>query len=150
MSPHLPDGDPRKVTISGKPADPTCVTCVDTGAPQPIDPATGMHRDYWVLSEEERSKGFVRPVRRSYRHVGLRPTYPTRELTAEESKRNADYGYVAFEPYPPGGPVLGRFWTRAQLASGCGQVTTMGLALSETYARDPSFYGATLREGNAS
>ena len=25
----------------------------------------------------------------------------------------------------------------------CGGVTTMGLALCETYARDPSFYGAT-------
>lgn len=25
----------------------------------------------------------------------------------------------------------------------CGTVTTMGLALSETYARDPTFYGAT-------
>lgn len=25
----------------------------------------------------------------------------------------------------------------------CGAVTTMGQALSETYARDPSFYGAT-------
>jgi hypothetical protein len=25
----------------------------------------------------------------------------------------------------------------------CGSVTTMGRALSETYARDPSFYGAT-------
>lgn len=25
----------------------------------------------------------------------------------------------------------------------CGTTTTMGLALSETYARDPSFYGAT-------
>jgi hypothetical protein len=25
----------------------------------------------------------------------------------------------------------------------CGAVTTMGLALCETYARDPSFYGAT-------
>jgi hypothetical protein len=25
----------------------------------------------------------------------------------------------------------------------CGTVTTMGRALSETYARDPSFYGAT-------
>lgn len=28
----------------------------------------GMQRDYLVLSEEERSKGFVRPVRRSYIH----------------------------------------------------------------------------------
>lgn len=25
----------------------------------------------------------------------------------------------------------------------CGTVTTMGLALAETYARDPKFYGAT-------
>lgn len=25
----------------------------------------------------------------------------------------------------------------------CGSVTTMGTALSETYARDPNFYGAT-------
>ncbi|GAB3884441.1 hypothetical protein [Terrabacter terrigena] len=26
---------------------------------------------------------------------------------------------------------------------GCGAVTTMGLRLAETYARDPKFYGAT-------
>lgn len=50
---------------------------------------------YIVLSEEERAKGFVRPVRRSYRH------------------------------------------------NQCGTVTTMGTALAETYARDPSFYGGT-------
>lgn len=30
---------------------------------------TGMHSDYLVLNEEERSKGFVRPVRRSYIHL---------------------------------------------------------------------------------
>lgn len=34
-----------------------------------IDPATGMQRTYLVLSEEERDKGFVRPIRRSYRHL---------------------------------------------------------------------------------
>jgi hypothetical protein len=28
-------------------------------------------------------------------------------------------------------------------ADGCGATTTMGLELCETYARDPSFYGAT-------
>ncbi len=33
-----------------------------------IDPATGMQRGYVVLSEEERAKGFVRPVRRTYIH----------------------------------------------------------------------------------
>jgi hypothetical protein len=54
---------------------------------------------YLVLSEEERAKGFIRPLRRSYVH-------------------NA-------------GP------------NACHAVTTMGLALCETYARDPKFYGAT-------
>jgi hypothetical protein len=34
-----------------------------------IDPRTGMQKAYVVLSEEERAKGFVRPVRRSYQHV---------------------------------------------------------------------------------
>lgn len=53
---------------------------------------------YLVLSDEERAKGFVRPLRRAYVHVRGRA---------------------------------------------CGTVTTMGLALCETYARDPKFYGAT-------
>lgn len=57
---------------------------------------SGQHEVYLVLSEEERAKGFVRPVRRAYKHT-----------------------------------------------RGCGNVTTMGLALCETYARDPSFYGRT-------
>jgi hypothetical protein len=33
-----------------------------------IDPRTGMQKAYVVLSEAERAKGFVRPVRRSYLH----------------------------------------------------------------------------------
>jgi hypothetical protein len=40
----------------------------DTSAPAPVDPATGQHKDHWVLSPEERAKGFVRPVRTSYKH----------------------------------------------------------------------------------
>lgn len=56
----------------------------------------GQQEVYLVLSEEERAKGFVRPVRRSYKHLA------------------------------------------------CGSVTRMGLALSETYARDPKFYGGTM------
>jgi hypothetical protein len=51
---------------------------------------------YLVLSEDERAKGFVRPLRRAYVHT-----------------------------------------------DGCGALTTMGLALCETYARDPAFYGST-------
>lgn len=32
-------------------------------------PRKGQQQDYVVLAEEERAKGFVRPVRRSYRHL---------------------------------------------------------------------------------
>lgn len=64
-------------------------------APDPDVDSRGMHKSYWVLSQRERAKGFVRPVRRSYLHAT------------------------------------------------CGSITTMGLALAETYARDPSFYGST-------
>lgn len=60
----------------------------------PEDPAP-QAEVYLVLSEEERAKGFVRPLRRSYTHTT------------------------------------------------CGASTHMGLALCETYARDPKFYGAT-------
>lgn len=55
----------------------------------------GQQEKYLVLSEEERAKGYVRPLRRSYVHLK------------------------------------------------CGAVTTMGQAIAETYARDPSFYGGT-------
>lgn len=34
-----------------------------------IDPRTGMQKGYVVLSDEERAKGFVRPVRSAYRHI---------------------------------------------------------------------------------
>jgi len=70
----------------------------------PTDPRLGHGADeqptpqnstYLVLSDAERAKGFVRPVRRTYRHTT------------------------------------------------CGGVTTMGLAIAETYARDPKFYGST-------
>jgi hypothetical protein len=109
-----------------------------------LNPATGQQLGYVVLSAEERAKGFVRPLRRTYRHVGERPTYPSRPLTEEERGRYAEFEYVAFEPYPESEtPRTGRFWTAAQLASGCGGVTIMGLAIAETYARDPKFYGGT-------
>lgn len=109
-----------------------------------INPATGMQKGYVVLSAEERAKGFVRPVRRSYKHVGVRPRHPLRDLTPEEHERYDPIGYVKFEEYPESErPATGRYWTQAQLESGCGTVTTMGLALAETYARDPKFYGGT-------
>jgi hypothetical protein len=54
------------------PVDRTAQTLID-GSPvtedhREIDPETGQQKGYVVLSEEERKKGFVRPVRRSYIH----------------------------------------------------------------------------------
>lgn len=106
---------------------------------------TGMQKTYLVLSDEERAKGFVRPVRRTYVHIGEKPKYPLRDLTEEEKERYKASGYVAFETYPEiKEPLKGRYWSQQQLdAKGCGVATTMGLALSQTYARDPSFYTGT-------
>jgi len=70
----------------------------------PKDPDLGYGADekpvpqqkkYLVLSEQERAKGFIRPVRQSYIHKT------------------------------------------------CMTKTTMALAIAETYARNPKFYGAT-------
>lgn len=116
-----------------------------------IDPATGQQKSYVVLSEEERAKGFVRPVRDSYRHVGPPPPKnPLRDLTAEEVERYKEFGYVKYEAYPESeSSVVGKFWTRKELdrARGCGAITTMGRSLAETYARDPGFYGGTFCVG---
>lgn len=116
------------------------------------DRGDGQQKSYLVLSDQERAKGFVRPVRLSYRHVGIvGPQNPLRALTAEEHERygGPDVGYVKFEAYPEGSQrssATGRFWTQAQLdkvGKGCGAVTTMGQAIAETYAREPRFYGGT-------
>lgn len=71
------------------------------------------NKAYLVLSEQERAKGFVRPVRDSYRHVGA-------------EGRTAYLSAALREP-----------------GDGCGQVTTMSRALAETYARAPAFYSGT-------
>lgn len=110
-------------------------------APVPQNPV------YLVLSDEERAKGFVRPVRDSYIHVGRHFMGQTRELTDDEKARfvQPDDGdpFVLVEMLPEGKE---RFWTKAeyeQVGKGCSTVTTMGRALSETYAREPRFYGST-------
>lgn len=101
---------------------------------------------YKSLAPELRTPAnFIRPLRHSYVHVGIKPTYPTRPLTAEETARYAAQNYVCFEQYPASeAPVTGRFWTLKQLASvGCGEVTQMADELAETYAVDPKFYSST-------
>ncbi len=82
------------------PVDRSDVQLTD-GAPVPEDRShtelkpNGQQRDYVVLSDAERAKGFVRPYRDAYRHQT------------------------------------------------CGKITTMGRAIAETYARDPTFYSGT-------
>lgn len=112
----------------------------------------GQQRSYLVLSEAERAKGFVRPVRLSYRHVGIAgPQHPLRDLTDHEREFFAGEGYVKAEEWRTDDPddcdgTRCRFWTQAELdniGKGCGAVTTMGVALAETYARQPGFYSGT-------
>lgn len=86
-------------------------------AAQRVEGNTGQHGSYIVLCEEERKKGFVRPYRDSYKHVG--------RLERDNAASDAGVHEVQHR------------------IGGCGTVTTMGRALSETYARDPKFYGAT-------
>jgi hypothetical protein len=67
----------RKAAVNiwqGIPVDHSKQTLTDGSPVTPdhreIDPATGMQKGYVVLSVEERAKGgFVRPVRRSCRHL---------------------------------------------------------------------------------
>ena len=124
------------------------------------------HTKYLVLSEEERAKGFIRPVSRTYIHVGKKierdeegrllgrlikidePDYPKNEYYTKEK------GYGGYIMYPKNDAtsVVGRYIKfdelnaiieRKKYYGGCASATTMGLALSETYARDPKFYGST-------
>lgn len=79
------------MALTDDPTDPRLTRGAD-----PVDgPYTPQAEVYLVLPEEDRAKGFVRPVRRSYWHIT------------------------------------------------CGKITTMGVSLAETYARQPDFYGAT-------
>ena len=134
----------KKCTTDGRPPE---KGYENAPTPQPIGPS-GQAGAYWVLCEDERKKGFVRPVRDSYKHVGSPgPKYELRDLTEEEKTRYKEFNYVKFEAYPESErPITGRYWTQHDLSrinNGCGTVTTMGRALSETYARKPDFYGST-------
>jgi hypothetical protein len=136
----------RLATTSGK-------TPEHFGSPAPTleTKENGQHSSYWILSESERAKGFVRPVRTAYKHVGRpAPKYPMRGATPEEIEQFKDEGWIEFEVYPEGSNGLGKWWSQADLDSvgnGCGTVTTMSRAIAETYAREPGFYGATMCVG---
>jgi hypothetical protein len=116
----------------------------------------GQNTCYLVLSEEERAKGFVRPYRESYVHVGKMPHYKGVWYMLDEEKKKEFPGkdYVAVMTVilnESGDPVGGSYVTQEELdawkagkrVGGCGTSTRMGSAIAETYARNPSFYGAT-------
>lgn len=78
----------EKTTLSGKPPS----SDATPGAPGKLDHTTGMFEDYWVLSEAERAKGFVRPVRRSYMHRdGCQSVTTMAQALAETYARNPKF-----------------------------------------------------------
>lgn len=118
------------------------------GIDKPSGP-DGENEAYLVLSEEERVKGFVRPVRGSYLHLGRTVCGKVRNngerdrtgrqwvCTGELHHEGVCYTWkaVSDEAVLPA--------SHDHLLGGCGTVTTMGQALAETWARDVSFYNRT-------
>lgn len=130
--------------------------CTTSGAPVADVRAnqkneTGQHDGYIVLCPEERAKGFVRPYRDRYEHVG-RSICGKLIASAGENILGGSR-FICDEPHGHEGQCVGSHRVvsqpehadieRTHRIGGCNGVTTMGRALSETYARDPSFYGAT-------
>lgn len=74
-----------RVPASGKPAEPG-----REHAPTPTAEThpDGQAKDHWVLSDEERAKGFIRPVRRAYKHLkcGAVTTMPQKIAETYASK----------------------------------------------------------------
>jgi hypothetical protein len=66
-------------------------------APDPdVDPVTKQHGAYWVLSASERAKGFVRPVRRSYRHATCGSVTTMGQALAETYAAKPDFYGATF------------------------------------------------------
>lgn len=57
--------EPTRVTNSGQPP----MDGEHLGVPNVEKREDGQHVDHWILSDAERAKGFVRPVRRTYVHT---------------------------------------------------------------------------------
>lgn len=67
--------------------------------PASVDTSTGpdgQQRDYLVLSEEERAKGFCRPVRRSYRHMKCGTVTTMGQAIAETYARDPKFYGATF------------------------------------------------------
>jgi len=134
----MSDEAPKLCTTSGEPVEVVRANQTEK---------TGQHQSYIVLCPDERAKGFVRPYRDAYKHVGR--TIARCQVTWQgvddadphqcigRADHVLDHEFDALMIFnEPLKDMHGR-------EGGCGSVTTMGRALSETYARDPHFYGAT-------
>jgi hypothetical protein len=86
MSSHNYD-ESQRVPLSGNPP----VSGNDAPAPDMATNACGMHKDYWVLSDEERAKGFVRPVRLSYVHLKCGTSTRMNQKIAETYARDPKF-----------------------------------------------------------
>lgn len=117
----------------------------------------GQNSCYLVLSEEERSKGFIRPYRDSYIHMGRKYSDGIRILEQPEKSEFNGNTYVAIANISIDGKLMGgSYITQKELdeynktggyIGGCGVVTTMNRGISETYARNNKFYSATFCVG---
>lgn len=142
--------EPRMTLTDGQPVP-------EDGSHRTIDPTTGLQKGYVVLSEEERAKRFVKPVRRTYIHGGHRvcgkdlgeygqfSTYygeGARRVCHEDKGHTGECGENGNSVYIATLPEFTRLQTTGRY-KGCDGSTTMSRALAETYARDPKFYSGT-------
>jgi hypothetical protein len=77
------------------PVDRSCRVLTDGSPVTPkhreIDPATGQQKGYVVLCDAERAKGFVRPVRETYRHLTCGTTTTMGRKLAETYARDPGF-----------------------------------------------------------
>lgn len=136
--------EPKMCTTSGRP--------VETVRSEQTE-KTGQHKDYIVLCPDERAKGFVRPYRDAYRHVGEKMCGAYIDPPHIRNNPENTQTLICRKAVGHEGSCGDLWWTlphaeaeqvhRTKRRGGCGKITTMGRSLAETYARDPKFYGAT-------
>lgn len=112
-----------------------------------INPLTGQQKEYMALCPDERAKGFVRPYRDMYKHVG----HFIERCEATQKNDDDENPHQCTRRFPHDGEhefdalmlVNKPIKTLMQREGGCGATTTMHKAIAETYARDPHFYSGT-------
>lgn len=84
IRPKEPKKDPR-TTLSGKPP------VNQAGSAPGTIQSNGMYSDYWILSDEERAKGWVRPLRDTYQHKKCGAVTKMGRLLAETYARDPKF-----------------------------------------------------------